>query len=169
MSEYYIDGISPSAAKVLEAMDAERVAVGAAMGFHCMSAREWLYMAYDAAGKTLFEAIRANQGYYGIKAPHILHHRYLWEDVPMSLVPIASMGEMLGVPCPTMKTIIHLANVMHGCDYGESGRTVEKMGLAGLSLKQIQRLVLDGEWQEPERLAIPQEKGVVHATAVTGR
>src|SRR5262249_35909263 len=106
--EYYIDGITPSAARVLEAIDAERVAVGAAMGFHCMSAREWLYMAYDAAGKTLFDAIRANQGYYGIKAPHVLQHRYLWEDVPMSLVPIASMGEMLGTPCPTMKTIIHL-------------------------------------------------------------
>jgi opine dehydrogenase len=119
------------------------------MGFHCMSAREWLYMAYDAPGRTLYDAIRANQGYYGIKAPHILRHWYLWEDVPMSLVPIASMGDMLESPCPTMKVIIHLANLMHGCDYWQTGRTVEAMGLAGLSLKQIQRLVLDGERPEP--------------------
>jgi len=32
-------------------------------------AREWLYLAYDAAGKTLFSALRANPGYSGIKAP----------------------------------------------------------------------------------------------------
>jgi opine dehydrogenase len=146
--EYYVDGVTPAAARVLEALDAERVAVGAAMGFHCMSAREWLYMAYDAAGRTLFDAMRANQGYYGIKAPNRIEHRYLWEDVPMSLVPIASMGEMLGTPCPTMKAIIHLADLLHGCDYWQAGRTVEKMGLAGLNLKQIQRLVLEGEWPE---------------------
>lgn len=146
--EYYIEGISRSTAQVLEALDEERVAVAAAMGFRCMSAREWLYVAYGAAGKTLFDAIRANQGYYGISAPPGIDHRYLWEDVPMSLVPIASMGDMLGVPCPTMKAIIHIASLLSGCDYWETGRTVEKMGLAGLSLQQITRLVLEGERPE---------------------
>jgi len=142
--EYYIEGISRSTATVLEALDAERVAVGAAMGFHCMTAREWLYMAYGAAGRTLFDAIRANQGYYGIQAPHTLDHRYLWEDVPMSLVPIASLGEMLGVPCPTTRAIVHLASLLHGTDFWESGRTVDTMGLRGLTLRQIRRLVLEG-------------------------
>ncbi len=142
--DYYIDGITPAAAQVLRALDAERVAVGAAMGFNCMSAREWLYIAYDAAGKTLFDAIRANPGYYGIKAPNRIDHRYLWEDVPMSLVPIASMGDMLDVPCPTIKSIVHLANLLHGCDYWQTGRTVEKLGLAGLTLQQIRQMVLEG-------------------------
>jgi opine dehydrogenase len=110
-----------------------------------MSAREWLYIAYGAVGMTLFDAIRANnQGYYGIKAPPAVDHRYVWEDVPMSLVPIASMGEMFGVPCPTMRSIIHLAGLLHGCDYWETGRTVETMGLVGLSLQQITRLILEG-------------------------
>lgn len=143
--EYYIDGITPSVALALEALDAERVAVGAELGFNCMSAREWLYIAYDAAGQNLHDAIRANQGYYGIKAPTRLDHRYLWEDVPMSLVPIASLGDMLEVPCPTIKAVIHLANLIHQCDYWESGRTVEKLGLAGLNLQQIRQLVLEGK------------------------
>jgi len=143
--EYYVDGITPSVAKVLEAIDGERVAVGAAMGFNCMTAREWLYIAYDAVGRTLHEAIQANRGYYGIQAPPHLNHRYITEDVPMSLVPIASIGEMLGSPCPAICTIIHLANLMHGCDYWESGRRAEKLGLSGLDLQQIRRLVLEGE------------------------
>ncbi len=143
--EYYVEGITPSVARVLEAMDRERVAVGAALGFNCMSAREWLYSAYDAAGKTLHEAIQANRGYYGITAPAHLNHRYLTEDVPMSLVPIASVGDMLGVPCPAIKTIVTLANIMHECDYWETGRTAEKLGLAGLTLEQIRLLVLEGK------------------------
>jgi opine dehydrogenase len=143
--EYYVEGITPSVALVLEAIDKERVAVGAALGFNCMSAREWLYIAYDAAGKTLHEAIQANRGYYGITAPAHLNHRYLTEDVPMSLVPIASIGDLMGSPCPTIKTIVALANLMHGCDYWEIGRTGEKLGLAGLTLKQIRLLVLEGK------------------------
>lgn len=143
--EYYIEGITPSVAKVLEAIDKERVAVGAIMGFNCMTAREWLYVAYDAAGETLQQAIHANRGYYGIQAPPHLHHRYLTEDVPMSLVPIASIGEMFGSPCQNICTVIQLANVMHGCDYWETGRTAEKLGLAGLGLQDIRQLVLEGK------------------------
>jgi opine dehydrogenase len=143
--EYYVDGITPAVAQVLEAIDKERVAVGASMGFNCMTAREWLYVAYDAVGQTLHDAIRANRGYYGINAPPHLHHRYLTEDVPMSLIPIVSIGELVGSPCPTIRTIIHLANLMHGCDYWQTGRTAERLGLAGLDLHAIRRLVLDGK------------------------
>jgi len=143
--DYYVDGITPAVARVLEVIDAERVAVGAAMGFNCMTAREWLYIAYDAVGTTLHDAIHANRGYYGIKAPPHLHHRYLTEDVPMSLVPIASIGEMLGAPCPTIRMIVETANIMHGCNYWETGRTVDKLGIDGMPLPEIRRLVLEGK------------------------
>lgn len=63
----------------------------------------------------------------------------------MSLVPIASMGDLFGVPCPTIKSIIHLVNLLHECDYWQTGRTAEKMGLTGLNMKQIRRFIQDGE------------------------
>lgn len=143
--QFYMDGITQSAARVLEAMDDERVAVAAALGIRAMSAREWLYVAYDAAGKTLFDAIRNNHGYQGISAPTVVDHRYLNEDVPMSLVPIASLGKQLGVATPTIQNLIHLASVMNETDYWAVGRTVEKMGLAGLSAAEIRYLALEGE------------------------
>lgn len=142
--EFYIEGISRSVASVLESLDAERVRVGAALGFNCISAREWLYIAYGAAGPTLFDAIRANEGYYGIKAPHLLDSRYLTEDIPTSLVPICSIGEQLGVPCPTIRSIVHLGQVLLGKEFWATGRTVDSMGLRGLDLKQIRQMVLDG-------------------------
>jgi len=143
--EYYVEGNSPSVSLILEALDRERVAVAAALGIRALTAREWLYLAYDASGRTLYEAMQNNEGYKGIKAPPTLQHRYITEDVPMSLVPIASLGDMLGIPTPTVKTIIHLANILHGCDYWKEGRTVDKLGIAGMSVKDIRIMAVEGK------------------------
>lgn len=143
--DFYMEGVTPTVAKVLEAMDAERIAVAAALGIPATSARTWLYVAYDAAGRTLYEAIQNNHGYKGIKAPSSIYHRYITEDVPMSLVPIAALGGLLGVPTPTIRAMIHLGSLLLGENYWQEGRTVERMGIAGLTAKEIRRYVLEGE------------------------
>ncbi len=142
--DFYMDGATPTVAKVLEAMDAERIAVAAALGIPAMSARNWLYVAYDAVGRTLYEAIQNNHGYAGIKAPTGIYHRYITEDIPMSLVPIAALGDLLNVPTPTIHSMVHLGSLLLGENYWELGRTVERMGIAGLSATQIRRFVLEG-------------------------
>ena len=76
-------------------LDRERVTVASSLGIRARTAMEWLKMAYDTTGEDLHEAIHNQPGYYGIKAPSTLNHRYIFEDVPMSLVPIASLGRAL--------------------------------------------------------------------------
>jgi len=142
---YYHEGASPSVAMVLEALDAERVKVAEALGVRVLTAREWIYQAYGVSGDNLYEAIQANYNYYGIMAPNTIDHRYITEDVPTSLVPIASLGEHLSVKVPTMKSVIQLANVLHGRDYWTEGRTIEKLGLAGMNVRQIRRFVEEGK------------------------
>lgn len=142
--DYYHEGISPSVARVLEAMDSERVAVAAALGVRARTALEWLGRAYGARGKDLYEAVLDTEGYSGIRAPATLRHRYIFEDVPASLVPMASLGDVLGVPAPTIRNIIHLASVVHEIDYWTLGRTVDRLGLAGLSPAEIRRRVMEG-------------------------
>jgi opine dehydrogenase len=121
------------------------MAVAAALGIKALSARAWLYTAYSATGKDLYEAIHDNPGYLGINAPDRLHHRYVDEDVPMSLVPIASLGEMLKVETPTIRAVIHIASIMRGIDFWKIGRTVEKLGIKGMSIKGIRLLAVTGE------------------------
>lgn len=155
--QFYLEGVTPAVASILEAIDQERVAVAAALGIRANTAREWLYLAYNAAGKTLIEAMRANPGYRGINAASTVHHRYISEDVPASLVPIASIGEMLGVRTPAMKSVIYLASIMHGVDYWTNGRTVDKLGIAGMSVKDIRFLVVGAETTQPQlRTAVQQ-------------
>jgi opine dehydrogenase len=144
--EYYIQGASESIALVLEKLDKERLEIAAALGIKVMSAKAWLYTAYSATGKDLREAIEDNPGYRGIKAPERLHHRYVDEDVPMSLVPLASLGDMLKVGTPTIKAIIHLASVMRGIDFWEKGRTVDKLGIKGMTIKEIRLMAVTGEF-----------------------
>jgi len=152
--EYYVEGVTPAVAAVLEAVDRERVAVAAALGIRANTAREWLYLAYDAAGRTLLDAMRANPGYGGIKAPGTVQHRYISEDVPASLVPIASIGEMLGVPTPATRAIIALASVMHGVDYWAEGRTVDQLGIRGMSVRDIRFLVVGAEPSSDRNAAV---------------
>lgn len=146
--QFYVQGCTASVAQVLERLDAERVSVAAAIGIRAMTAREWLYFAYEATGKNLFQAMHANPGYRGIMAPTTLSMRYLHEDVPMSLVPMASLGGMLGVATPTMRAVIELAGTINGIDYWQCGRTVERLGIAGMSVKDL-RLLAIGEEKRP--------------------
>ncbi len=143
--EFYIEGVTPAVASILERIDEERCRVMEGLGIRAMPAREWLYIAYDAVGSSLFEAIHNNRGYYGIKAPPTVEHRYITEDVPMSLVPIASLGKMLEMATDTIESIIRLANIILKRDFWAEGRTVEKLGLAGLTVREIRRLALEGE------------------------
>lgn len=143
--DYYIDGITPSIAKVLEQVDAERLAVARALGVRSLSAREWLYTSYDSPGRDLYEAIQNTTGYRGIRAPESIAHRYISEDVPMSLVPISSLGRALGAPTPMIDMVIELGSTLHGRDYRAEGRSLERLGLEGLSVKEIRALVNESE------------------------
>jgi opine dehydrogenase len=165
--DYYTEGITPAVAMILEAMDRERVQVAEALGFRAMSAREWLYIAYDAAGRTLYEAMRANRGYDGIKAPKTVYHRYISEDIPMSLVPISSLGSLIGVPTPTIDSIILLGSTLHEVDYRQIGRKVESLGLAGKTLKQIHRFILDGDDDREDYKVSRDESLPVHLEIVS--
>ncbi|MGB6033570.1 MAG: NAD/NADP octopine/nopaline dehydrogenase family protein [Bacteroidota bacterium] len=154
--QFYAEGVSPSVAKVLENVDAERVHVAEALGIRALTAREWLYLAYSSAGSDLYEAMMANPGYRGIMAPPTLRMRYIQEDVPSSLVPIASVGKMFGVKTPTIDALILLASTLNQTDYWAVGRTVERLGIDKMSLREL-RLLAIGESSEATTGRKPQQ------------
>ncbi len=143
--QFYIDGVTPSVARVLEALDRERVTVASSLGIRAQTALEWLEMAYNVTGSHLYEAIHNNIGYYGIKAPPTLEHRYIFEDVPMSLVPIAELGRHNGVSVRAIDSIIRLACIIHQTDYWRRGRTLDKLGLRDMSVGELMAYVEEGK------------------------
>jgi opine dehydrogenase len=142
--QFYIDGATPSVARLLEVLDRERVTVASALGIRAQTAMDWLQMAYTTSGEDLHDAIHNQPGYYGIKAPNTLNHRYIFEDVPMSLVPIASMAQRYGVSVRGMESIIRMACIIHRTDYWRRGRTLRKLGIDRLSVTEFKRYVTEG-------------------------
>jgi opine dehydrogenase len=142
--QFYIDGVTPAVARVLEVLDRERVTVASALGIRARTSMEWLQMAYNTSGENLHEAIHNQPGYYGINAPSTLNHRYIFEDVPMSLVPLASFGQHYGVSVKGIDSIIRLACIIHRTDYWRRGRTLNKLGLADLSVSELTQFVNEG-------------------------
>jgi opine dehydrogenase len=142
--QFYIDGVTPSVARLLEVLDRERVTVASSLGIRAQTAMDWLQMAYTTTGDDLYEAIHNQPGYYGIKAPNTLNHRYIFEDIPMSLVPIASLAQRYGVSVRGMESIIRLACIIHRTDYWRRGRTLRKLGLDRLSVTELTAYVTEG-------------------------
>lgn len=142
--KFYIEGLTPSVARVLEILDAERIKVASSLGINAQTVLDWLKMSYCSTGENLREAILKQTSYYQVKAPSSLYHRYIFEEVPMGLVPIASLGENNGVSVSGITSIIQLAGMVHGTDYWQRGRTLAKLGLSGYNVEELTRYVNEG-------------------------
>lgn len=144
--EHYTHGISPSVARFLERLDSERVAVALALGVAVRSAVRWLSDTYGVPSGTgsLYGAVQANGAYRGILAPQSLKTRYIFEDVPYSLVSIAHIAELAGVETPVTRSVILLAEGLTGQDFWGSGRDAAEMGIDGMNAKELLDFVKDG-------------------------
>jgi opine dehydrogenase len=142
--QFYIDGVTKSTARILEVLDRERVTIAASLGIRARSALEWLQISYNVHGETLREAIHDQEGYYGIMAPKSISHRYIFEDIPMSLVPMASFAQRYGVSVRGIESIIRLACFIHRTDFWDRGRTLEGLGIDNMSVGELKEFVRNG-------------------------
>jgi opine dehydrogenase len=143
---FYIDGTTPSVARVIEQVDRERMALAAALDVATRSFVDYFFSAgyTTAEGATsgrVFDAMQHSQANSTIKGPPSLDHRYLHEDVGWGLVPWIHFAQKFGVPVPTMEALTRTAGTVNGLDYMAQGPTLEQLGLKDLGPTQIKKLV----------------------------
>ena len=134
---FYSDGVTPSVARAMDAVDEERLAVLEALGLERVSLSEWDRRLYGLAGATTYEINHDSAVHKEISGPPSLDTRYLSEDVPFGLVPIASIATELGLRTPAIDLFIDLAALLLGERIRTTARTAASMGLAGLSASQM--------------------------------
>jgi opine dehydrogenase len=134
---YYVEGITPEIARFLERLDNERRMVARAFQVRTLSTSDWLRTVYSAKGRNLYELIQDNGKYRGVGSPGSLLHRYILEDIPTGLVPMASLGDLAGVETPVIDTVIGIASQFYRIDFWETGRTIESLKLKGMTGEQI--------------------------------
>lgn len=142
---YYWDGFTPAVSKLVEAVDAERCELARKLGVTPITIKEFFSTAYPTKGEETWEKVRSNEAYRHITAPKNVKTRLIFEDVPTGLVPFSSLGSELGVPTPCCDALIEIANAIFETDFRLGARTVENLGLAGLGVEGINKLVETGE------------------------
>ncbi len=142
--DYYTEGITPSVANVLEKIDKERMEIGKMLQINTVSATVWLEESYGGRGKNLYEAIQNTPAYKGLRSPDNLKTRYIHEDVPYSLVPMESIGTLLGIKTPAISSIIDVAECVTGQEFRKNGRTADRLGLEGLTIAEMHLLARKG-------------------------
>ena len=139
---FYAEGSGPAVTRVMDAIDAERLALARALGVRAVPFAEL----FGQLGFTTGEQAHAGGAYHAIQhsdliqpiqSPPRLDHRYLHEDVGWGLVPWIHLAAAAGSPAPTITALTHLAGVINGIDYPREGLTLERMGLAGKTPAQI--------------------------------
>jgi opine dehydrogenase len=67
--------------------------------------------------------------------------RYIYEDIPMHLVPISQLGKLVGVETFAIDTLINMGSLLLGEDLGQNSRDLKSLGLEGKSVDEIKQLL----------------------------
>lgn len=135
---YYRDCCSPATARAAAKMDLERLAVGRALGFSLRTELEAMNALYGMEETSVYDFNRKSSAHGKINsAPDSSRARYITEDVPYVLVPCYQLAQLCGIDTPLIRSCITLASAYNDEDYFSTGRTLEKMGLAGLSREEL--------------------------------
>lgn len=149
--DVHVAGTTPTIRRLIDAVDAERVA-----------AREgWGYPPPHYELATYYDESRAGAGFYGAGARARVarsgifdetlgfDHRYVTEDVVLGLSLFESAARTAGVDTPAVSGLLQVFGVLLARPLGGGGRALEGLGLGDFSLREIQALLHEG-WPSPD-------------------
>jgi opine dehydrogenase len=135
------DALPPSVIRLMEAVERDRIALGAAFGIELPPIKH----TFEMGGDTLEEALRLSSEFetFGYD-----YHKgscpYLREDLYFALPPIVSIADQVDVPVPAMSAVLKMFSIIDNVNYLREGITVEKMGIAGMNRDALCNLLEDG-------------------------
>lgn len=131
--------------RLMEALDAERIAVGHAYGATIHTLNEHFHRSFRTPlgsmaqmNATLFASGRGPMG------PRSVDHRYISQDLSYGPVFAAEVARLAGVATPVHDATITLAGASIGRDYKAGNTLLEVLKLEGLSVPAIQPRAADG-------------------------
>lgn len=142
---FYVDAMTPGVARVIEALDAERLAVARAYGHTLvpliaeMAAIGTADESAAAAGDVV-AAITSSAANARIKAPDSYAHRYYREDLGYSLNAFVALARLARVPTPTAGALVALGSTAAAIPPGY-GLDARALGIDSLTFDDLCTLV----------------------------
>ncbi len=138
----YREGITEAVALVIREIYEESRRVAEAFNFDMIQYRDIDFRTTTSIMGVEFVAPFDTLGVIAsIIGPTSLKDRYITEDLPFGLVPRSELGRLANVPTPIIDSIVSIGSVVCQEDYWKSGRTLEALGLEGLTKDEIVRLI----------------------------
>ena len=141
---FYEEGVSPSVANVIMAVDAERRAIAKALGYTLPPANDAFHKAGFGPKGDLWATINGSRMLTQLKAPGSLESRWLTEDIPYGLSAWHDIGQQYGVQAPLMQSLVNMGSVVMGFDGWKNGRSLTELGIKDLNKEQLQTFLTSG-------------------------
>lgn len=142
---FYRDGNTLSISRGIKAVFDEVSRLGNAIGIKMLEYPEEDFWKKSSIMSTYTRAIFDKEGAVAkISGPSSVKSRYITEDVPCGLVPIAKLARKFNVSTPLIDAVIQLASVINQTNYVEQGISLEELGIATLTKEELVKVLEEG-------------------------
>ena len=142
---FYRHGTTLSIARAIKAIYEEVATVSEAAGGKMLEYPEESFWSKSTIMSVYSKAAFDKEGAVAnISGPSSMKSRYTTEDVPYGLVPIAELARLFNIAVPIIDATIDLASVINQTDYRKEGRSLEELGIAELSKKELTKVLEEG-------------------------
>lgn len=142
--------VTPNVGRLLEALDAERLAVARALGLEVRTIFQHFSLSFHVSegpvarmNAAMHEAGRGGTG------PATADSRYVTEDVPFGLWPTVVLGRMAGVPAPLHEAGVRIFSAMYGRDFAAENDLLAALDLEARGLDALRAEVAGASPREP--------------------
>jgi opine dehydrogenase len=140
------EGTQAAIRRVTDALDAERIAVRAALGYdaphfplahhYAKEGEIWMY------GRSSHDRL-TDSGDWRERIV-LTEHRYMREDLHLGLSFLVSVADLAGIAAPLARSFLKIGGAICGEDFMETGRTLESLGLGLMDRTKLQHLLREG-------------------------
>ncbi|MEO8305146.1 MAG: NAD/NADP octopine/nopaline dehydrogenase family protein [Betaproteobacteria bacterium] len=139
------DNMAGGVARMIVAVDRERLNVAAAFGLDVRSIEEHFHYSFGVPMADLgTQSLAVHNGVGSPVGPVSLSSRYFTEDVPYGLAFYAAMGRMTGTRTPCTDACITLASTACGRDFANENAMIGALGLDRASPEELLALARNG-------------------------
>ena len=139
-------GISGAVGRLIEALDRERLSLGARFGLEVHTVQEHLHESFglpigSVAEMAAEQHVRRKGASPG---PETLEHRYVTEDVPFGIVPIVKFGRIAGVDVSLHEAGLGLIDALYGRSFVAENDILPRLEIDSLDGERLLALCREG-------------------------
>ena len=137
---FYRECVTPALDNILDKLNEERMNLTKLPGVKLPTLPQILqhwYTYQGAEGEKVSDLLHSLPIFARSPLPTTLDHRYITEDVPFGLIPIAEFMDQYGFDHTFHTSLANILCAICGRDFYKSARTMDQLGIRGMSIERL--------------------------------